>query len=104
MSLVDNAIKFSPKGGDVEIRLKKEREEVIVSVEDHGIGISSEKRPHIFDRFYHLEQSGEDLFGGIGLGLSITKQVIQQHKGTLEVESKPGKGSVFTMCLQEWRR
>lgn len=102
MALVNNAVKFSPKGGDVEIRLKKRNGQVYVSVEDHGIGISPETLPRIFDRFYHLEKSGDDLFGGIGLGLSITRQVIQQHKGTLDVDSEPNKGSTFTMCLQEW--
>jgi len=103
MSLVDNAIKFSPKGGDVEIRLEKGDRKVFVIVEDHGIGISPNTRPRIFDRFYHLEKHEGDLFGGIGLGLAITRQVIQQHQGTLEVESEHGKGSTFTMSLQEWR-
>jgi len=53
----------------------------------------------MFDRFYHLERSGNDLFGGIGLGLAITRQVIKQHHGSLSVESEPGKGSTFTMQL-----
>jgi signal transduction histidine kinase len=101
-ALVDNAIKFSPKGGDVEIRLSKGDRQVLVMVEDHGIGISPNTRPRIFDRFYHLEREGSDLFSGIGLGLAITRQVIQQHKGTLGVESDYGKGSIFTMCLPEW--
>lgn len=101
-ALVDNAIKFSPKGGDVEIRLKKGDRQVFVTIEDHGIGISPNTRPRIFDRFYHLEKENEDLFGGIGLGLAITRQVIQQHKGTLSVESEHGQGSTFTMCLPEW--
>jgi two-component system phosphate regulon sensor histidine kinase PhoR len=102
-ALVDNAIKFSPRGGDVEISLKKGDGQVIVTVEDHGIGISPNTRPRIFDRFYHMEKEADDLFGGIGLGLAITRQVIQQHKGTLEVESEHGKGSVFTMHLPEWK-
>jgi signal transduction histidine kinase len=101
-SLVDNAIKFSPKGGDVEIRLKKGERQVFVTIEDHGIGISPNTRPRIFDRFYHLEKEAGDLFSGIGLGLAITRQVIQQHKGTLDVESDYGKGSTFTMRLPEW--
>jgi signal transduction histidine kinase len=101
-ALVDNAIKFSPKGGDVEIRLKRGKQKVSVTVEDHGIGISPHTRPHIFDRFYHLEKEADDLFGGIGLGLAITRQVIQQHKGSLDVESDYGKGSTFTMRLPEW--
>jgi signal transduction histidine kinase len=101
-ALVDNAIKFSPKGGDVEIRLKKGDQQIYVTVEDHGIGISPNTRPRIFDRFYHMEKEDDDLFGGIGLGLAITRQVIQQHKGTLEVESEHGQGSTFTMRLPEW--
>jgi signal transduction histidine kinase len=101
-ALVDNAIKFSPKGGDVEIRLRKGDGQVLVTVEDHGIGISPNTRPRIFDRFYHMEKEDDDLFGGIGLGLAITRQVIQQHKGTLEVESEHGEGSTFTMRLPVW--
>ena len=99
MSLVDNAIKFSPRGGDVEIRLRSEGKKFFVTVKDEGIGISPEIRPKIFDRFYHLERSGNDLFGGIGLGLAITRQVIKQHNGSLSVESEPGRGSAFTMQL-----
>lgn len=101
-ALVDNAIKFSPRGGNVEIRLRKGEGLVFVTVEDHGIGISPNTRPRIFDRFYHMEREDNDLFGGIGLGLAITRQVIQQHKGTLDVESEHGKGSTFTMRLPEW--
>jgi len=102
-ALIDNAIKFSPRGGDVEISLRQGEGQVIVTVEDHGIGISPNTRPRIFDRFYHMEKEADDLFGGIGLGLAITRQVIQQHKGTLEVESEHGKGSTFTMHLPEWK-
>jgi signal transduction histidine kinase len=98
-ALVDNAIKFSPYGGDVEVRLQAQRDRVEIAVEDHGIGIDPAIRPHIFDRFFHIEKSGGDLFGGIGLGLAITRQVIQQHRGALDVESKPGRGSTFTISL-----
>jgi signal transduction histidine kinase len=102
MSLVDNAIKFSPAGGDVEIRLSTSDNKVFIAVEDHGIGINSENLPRIFDRFYHIEKSEENLFGGIGLGLAITRQVIAQHQGSLEVISDPGKGSTFTVTLKRW--
>lgn len=102
MALVDNAIKFSPKGGDVEIRMSDQNGHVQVAVEDHGIGIPKENMEHIFDRFYHLERAGDDLFGGIGLGLAITRQVIQQHQGNIDVESEPGKGSIFTLTLKKW--
>ena len=103
MALVDNAIKFSPQGGDVKISLTKNDMWVLVSVEDHGIGIPKENLPRVFDRFYHLERSGDNLFGGIGLGLAITRQVIEQHQGSLDVVSTPGKGSTFTMTLKQWR-
>ncbi|MFZ1042295.1 MAG: ATP-binding protein [Anaerolineales bacterium] len=98
-ALVDNAIKFSPHGGNVEIDFEKQKDRLAVSVEDHGIGIATDQLSHIFDRFYHVEKSGDDLFGGIGIGLAITRQVIEQHQGKLNVESKPGKGSKFTMWL-----
>ena len=103
MALVDNALKFSPKGGHVEIRLSEKNEELLVAVEDHGIGISKENMPRIFDRFYHLEKHEDDLFGGVGLGLAITRQVIKQHHGRLDVISEPGKGSTFTMTLMKWK-
>jgi len=103
MALVDNAIKFSPKGGDVTIHFRHKDDVVFVAVEDHGIGIEKANMPRIFDRFYHLEKSGEDLFGGIGLGLAITRQVIEQHHGKLEVDSTPGKGSTFTISLKKWK-
>ena len=78
---------------------------ILVVVEDHGIGISPNTMPHIFDRFYHLEkeEEGNDLFGGIGLGLSITRQVIKQHNGRLDVNSQPGQGSKFSLYLPEWQ-
>ena len=103
MALVDNAIKFSPNGGDVEMRLSENGPMIQIEVKDHGIGMSKDTMPRIFDRFYHTERQDDDLFGGIGLGLSITRQVIMQHQGTLEVNSEPGKGSTFTITLKKWR-
>jgi len=101
MALVDNAIKFSPKGGDVEIRVASHDDKVLVAVEDHGIGIEKGNMKHIFNRFYHLEKHEDDLFGGIGLGLAITRQVIEQHNGKLDVTSEAGKGSTFTVTLNQ---
>jgi signal transduction histidine kinase len=102
VALVDNAIKFSPSGVNVEIRTGLDGEKVLVAVEDHGIGIPQETQPRIFDRFYHLDRSGDELFNGIGLGLAITRQVIEQHQGSLDVISEPGKGSTFTISLKKW--
>jgi signal transduction histidine kinase len=103
LALLDNAIKFSPGGGQVTIHLREEDGYVAVAVEDQGIGIEQERVPRIFDRFYHLERSGDNLFSGIGLGLSITQQVIKQHNGRLTVQSEPRKGSIFTIWLKAIR-
>jgi len=100
MALVDNAIKFSPKGGNVDIRLIVEPDTLLVDVHDNGIGIPKENLRKIFDRFYHLERHEDDLFGGIGLGLAITRQVIEQHHGTLEVISDAEHGTTFTIILE----
>jgi len=102
MALVDNAIKFSPLGGDVEINLAEKDDSLRVAVRDHGIGIPKENHPRIFDRFYHLEKHEDNLFSGIGLGLAITRQVITQHNGNLELDSEPGKGTMFTLVLKKW--
>jgi signal transduction histidine kinase len=103
-ALVDNAIKFSPPNGSVEIRLSEEAKHVKISVQDYGIGIAPEIRPRIFDRFFHTDKINDDeeLYSGLGIGLSITRQVIQQHRGTIEVESQPGKGSTFIISLLKW--
>lgn len=97
--LVDNAIKFSHSGGTVDIRFADLGNHVSISVVDYGIGIDPQIRPRIFDRFFHLEKSGDDIFDGLGIGLSITRQVIRQHRGILDVDSEPGKGSTFTISL-----
>lgn len=102
-ALVDNAIKFSPPNSSVEIRLSEKGEQVVISVIDNGIGIAPDIRPRIFDRFFHLEKSGDELYGGLGIGLSITRQVIKQHRGTLDVDSELGKGSTFTISLLKWK-
>ncbi|RJP54900.1 MAG: hypothetical protein C4557_02260 [Anaerolineaceae bacterium] len=102
-ALVDNAIKFSPPKGEVEIRFAEQDNHLTIRVSDNGIGIDPEIRPRIFDRFFHLEKSGDELYGGLGIGLSITRQVIQQHRGTLDVQSEPGKGSTFTISLLKWK-
>jgi signal transduction histidine kinase len=99
-ALLDNAIKFSAPGGAVEVRLQKKGEMVLLAVQDHGIGIDPEIRPRIFDRFFHLEKHGDELYGGLGIGLSITRQVIQQHKGSLDLTTEPGVGSTFTISLK----
>lgn len=98
-AILDNAIKFSPQGGPVAIELGSEADQAWVRIIDHGVGISPEALPHIYDRFFHTDQIGGNLFRGIGLGLSIAREIIQQHGGRIEVESREGAGSTFTIYL-----
>jgi signal transduction histidine kinase len=99
-AILDNAIKFSPDGGDVLVTVGAESGQLWVRVEDHGVGIPVDVIPCIFDRFFHVDHVGNFLFRGLGLGLSIARQVIEQHGGKISVESELGKGSVFTIHLQ----
>ena len=68
----------------------------------NGIGIAPEALPRVFDRFYHTDRGEDAVFGGLGIGLAITRQVINQHHGTISVESAPGHGSTFTVVLPCW--
>ncbi len=102
VALIDNAVKFSPHGGDIEIRFESSDRDVTLAVVDHGIGISAQALPRLFDRFYHMDRDGDELFSGLGIGLAITRQVIEQHDGTINVQSVPGRGSTFTICLPRW--
>jgi signal transduction histidine kinase len=102
-ALVDNAVKFSQVGSQVEIHLHRKGNQVSIEIIDQGIGIKPEDLPHIFNRFYHLDKSGDQLYQGLGLGLAITRQVIKQHLGKLDVTSTPEKGSTFTMWLNVWK-
>ncbi len=98
-AIFDNAIKFSPLGGDVHIEVGFDSAEVWIKVADQGVGIPPEALPHVFERYFHLEEVQGYLFRGVGLGLSIARQVIQQHKGKIDVESCLGEGSTFTIHL-----
>jgi signal transduction histidine kinase len=102
-ALMDNAIKYSNDESSVEISLHHKDDQVSVEFTDHGIGILPETLPHIFERFYHVDKSGGQLYEGLGLGLAITRQVILQHKGRLEVVSAPGEGSTFSIFLNVWK-
>ncbi len=99
MHLVENALKFSPDTASVVIEGQDEGERVAVRVRDRGIGIGEEHLPYIFDRFYRVERNLTAATGGSGLGLTIAREIIQAHGGTLAVESAPHAGSTFTMLL-----
>jgi signal transduction histidine kinase len=98
-NLIDNAIKYNRPCGCVRISTHKDGQNVVIVVEDNGIGISEEDQKHIFDRFFRVDKSRSRAQGGTGLGLAIVKEIIESHKGTVSVKSEPGAGSVFTITL-----
>ncbi|GIV65937.1 MAG: ATP-binding protein [Chloroflexota bacterium] len=99
-AVLDNAIKFSPNGGEVGITLLPRDNWAEIEVRDSGVGIPPEALPRIFDRFYHLDEVNGHLFRGAGLGLSIARQVIEQHGGEIGVQSDLGQGSTFWLRLK----
>jgi PAS domain S-box-containing protein len=99
VNLVDNAIKYSPEGGEVEIRVDAENGQCRIEVADHGLGIPSSERERIFEKFYRLDPQLAGGVGGSGLGLYICRELVERMNGRLEVDSEPGKGSRFTVAL-----
>lgn len=98
-NLLSNAIKFTPENGKIEIETRKQGEQAILKVSDSGIGISLDDQEKIFERFYMTEPSRNSKLGGQGIGLAIVKSIIKKHKGTVRVESDPGKGAIFIVSL-----
>ncbi|HIC89067.1 MAG TPA: sensor histidine kinase, partial [Anaerolineae bacterium] len=99
LNLVDNAIKYTPGGGQVTLSLYREQDWVRVEVSDTGIGIRPEDLPHIFERFYRVNKGGPRRTSGSGLGLSIARWIAESHGGRLTVQSQVGVGSTFTVWL-----
>jgi signal transduction histidine kinase len=99
-NLLNNAIKFTPKGGRVQVLLKRVNSQVEVSVVDTGEGISDEFLPYIFDRFKQVDASTTRRYRGLGLGLSLVKQLVELHGGTVRAKSDgPGRGATFVASL-----
>ncbi|MEK7773080.1 MAG: ATP-binding protein [Deltaproteobacteria bacterium] len=98
-NLLDNALKYTPRGGEIEVSLEREGDTAVLMVKDTGAGIAREDLPCIFDRFYRADKARTGGIGGAGLGLSICKEIIEAHGGAIGVESEAGKGSVFTVKL-----
>lgn len=98
-NLIDNAVKYNRSGGNVKISTRKNGANAVITVEDNGIGISKEDQKHVFDRFFRVDKSRSRAQGGSGLGLAIVKEIIESHKGAINLKSEPGKGSVFTITL-----
>ncbi len=98
-NLVDNAVKYSPKGGKITISGRRDGKRVRVTVADEGLGIPAGEMKHIFERFHRLEKGRAQKIQGVGLGLHICKSIIEAYGGSMEVSSQPGKGSRFTFYL-----
>lgn len=100
-NIISNAIKYTPEGGDIGVRLTRSGRDAVLEVTDTGIGIAEKDMPHIFERFYRADKSrsrdGE--MSGTGLGLSIVRQIVRLHAGTVTVRSKLGQGTTFTVQL-----
>jgi heavy metal sensor kinase len=97
--LIDNAVKYTPSGGQVEVSLQRTGGYATVEVRDTGIGISEADLPNVFERFYRADKARTRELGGVGLGLSIGRWITEVHGGTIEVHSTPGRGSVFQVRL-----
>ncbi len=107
-NLLENAIKYSANSGKcVDVRLERRHDQARIQIIDEGPGITAEHLPYIFERFYRVNQSrthnqpigSKGSFAGNGLGLSIARWIVQEHSGSIQVQSSPGKGSIFEICL-----
>ena len=100
--LVDNAIQYTPDGGEIRLSLERVDDEVAIAVTDNGVGIEAEDLPHLFERFYRADHSrhrGTNQAHGTGLGLSIAQWIADEHGGHIDVESEFGRGTTFTVRL-----
>lgn len=97
---LDNAIKYSPQKTKINLTSKKSDGYILIRIADQGMGINKKDIPHLFDRFYRTDESRtKSKIKGYGLGLAIAKQIVKKHHGSIKVESKPNKGTAFTVSL-----
>jgi signal transduction histidine kinase len=99
INLLQNAVKYSPEGGDITVRLLRQSDTALIEVQDQGLGIPPEEQPHLFERFYRGRDLSMRHIGGTGLGLSISHEIVTAHQGNIWVQSAPGQGSTFFVSL-----
>lgn len=99
VNLVDNAIKYNKPGGEVKISARVDDTKIVVEIKDSGVGISQADQQRIFERFYRVDKSRSRAQGGSGLGLAIVKKIVEEHGGTVSVQSTLGEGSTFYVTL-----
>jgi signal transduction histidine kinase len=98
-NLLDNAVKYSPEGGDVVVRVQADAAHAVVEVEDHGAGITPEARARLFERYFRTDAASRSGSEGMGLGLYVSKGIVEAHGGEMWFESEPGQGSTFSFRL-----
>jgi signal transduction histidine kinase len=98
-NLLDNAVKYTPSSGHIEVELQRAGDSVVGTVRDTGRGIEPDDLPHIFDRFYRVDRARSRQAGGAGLGLAIVQAIVHAHSGQIEAESSPGKGTTVHVRL-----
>lgn len=101
VNLLENAIEFTPPGGEVCLKIKQVKFDLVMEVEDTGCGIPESELPNIFERFYKVDKSRRRSSKGSGLGLAIARQLVELHGGKIEVESRIGEGSTFRVFLPQ---
>ena len=99
LNLLDNAVKYTPEGGEISLALERQNGNAEIVVQDTGIGIPEADQPRVFDRFYRVDKARSRALGGAGLGLSIVRWIVDVHGGEIGVDSAPGRGSKFTVKL-----
>jgi heavy metal sensor kinase len=97
--LLDNAFKYTPSPGSVHLSLQRKSDNLVVAVQDSGVGVAEEERSRIFERFYRVDKARSRGQGGAGLGLAIAQWIVTQHRGSISVESGPGHGATFRVDL-----
>lgn len=100
VTLLDNAVKYSPEKSEIRILVRKDQRHVVIEVADQGIGIKASELPHVFERFYRADSSrSKQQHSGYGLGLALARDIVERHGGTVTAVSTPGKGATFTVRL-----
>ena len=100
-NLLDNAIKYTPEGGEIRLEVRRDSGQALVTVEDSGIGIEPEHLPFLFDRFHRVDPARGRVVEGTGLGLAICRSIAESHGGRIEIESAPGRGTRVTVRLPD---